>query len=100
MPEPMRALRALAEMTRSRLVIEFPTFHDEKFRKNCGILFPWLYERLPLIGVSSMAKETDQTFVFTPGAIRRILQDHRMLFRTVEFIASPMPGRKIAICTK
>ncbi len=98
--EPMSALRRLAELTRGCLLIEFPTFADEKFRKSAGIRFPWLYDRLPLIGVSSASHETDQTFVFTPAAIRRVLQDHRRLFEKVEILDSPMPGRKIARCTK
>jgi SAM-dependent methyltransferase len=100
LPEPMRALRQLAALTRERLMVEFPTFADEKFRKNVGIRFPWFYDRLPLIGVSSMSRETDQTFVFSPGAIRRILQDHTPLFREVKIVDSPMAGRKIALCTK
>lgn len=98
--EPMRALRQVAALTRERLVLEFPTFHDEKFRRNVGVWFPWLYNRLPLIGVSSLEKDTDQTFVFTPTAIRRVLQDHAQLFREVKFVRSPMAGRQIAICTK
>ena len=47
-----------------------------------------------------MSHETDQTFVFSPGAIRRILQDHTPLFREVKIVDSPMAGRKIALCTK
>lgn len=100
LPEPMSALSRLAAMTREHLVIEFPTFEDERFRRSSGIRFPWLFERLPLIGVSSMGKGIDQTFVFTASALRRILQDHRMLFSKVEIIRSPMAGRKIALCTK
>jgi SAM-dependent methyltransferase len=100
LPEPMRALRQIAQLTRECLIIEFPTFADERFRRSAGIRFPWLYERLPLIGVSSMRHETDQSFVFTAAAMRRILQDHRALFSGVEIISSPMVGRKIALCTK
>lgn len=100
LPEPMRALRILAEHTRERLIIEFPTFADPRFRKNTGIFFPWIYERLPLIGVSSMGHGVDQTFVFTEAAIRRVLLDHRSLFKSVDVFKSPMPGRKIAICTR
>jgi 2-polyprenyl-3-methyl-5-hydroxy-6-metoxy-1,4-benzoquinol methylase len=98
--EPMHALAKLAAMTRERMVVEFPTFADKRFRRNVGIRFPWLYQRLPLIGVSSRKKRTDQTFVFTPAAIMRILQDHRPLFAKIDIVDSPMPARKIAICYK
>ena len=98
--EPMSALRRLAAATRGHLVVEFPTFRDEKFMRSAGISFPGRYDDLPLIGVSSLAKGTDQTFVFTPEAIRRVLTDHAKLFARVDIIASPMKGRMIAIATK
>ncbi|MEP6602908.1 MAG: class I SAM-dependent methyltransferase [Spartobacteria bacterium] len=98
--EPMRAISLLAAMTRERLVIEFPTFADKRFRRNVGLRFPSFYNRLPLIGVSSRKKRTDQTFVFTPAAMLRILQDHRQFFGKVKIIDSPMKDRKIAICEK
>ena len=98
--EPMSALRRLAEVTRERLVVEFPTFRDEKFMRSAGITFAGHYDKLPLIGVSSLAKGTDQTFVFTPEAIRRVLVDHAKLFAKVEMIASPMKGRMIAVATE
>lgn len=98
--EPMSALRRLAEVTRGRLVVEFPTFRDEKFARSAGIRFPGRYDKLPLIGVSSLAPGTDQTFVFTPEAIRRVLTDHAKLFAGVSFVASPMSGRMIAFADK
>jgi SAM-dependent methyltransferase len=98
--EPMTSLRRLAAITRGRLVVEFPTFRDEKFMKSAGIRWPGRYDALPLIGVSSLAKGTDQTFVFTPEAIRRVLLDHERLFARVEIIPSPMKGRMIAVADK
>jgi 2-polyprenyl-3-methyl-5-hydroxy-6-metoxy-1,4-benzoquinol methylase len=98
--EPMSALRRLAAATKERLVVEFPTFRDEKFARSAGIRFPGRYDALPLIGVSSLAKGTDQTFVFTPEAIRRVLTDHAKLFARVEFLKSPMKGRMIAVAEK
>jgi SAM-dependent methyltransferase len=98
--EPFRALRQLASITRERFVIEFPTFDDAKFRKTARVAFPRQYNRLPLVGVSSMAPDVDQTFVFAPAAIERVLLDHEPLFSRIEFHASPMPGRVIAICHK
>lgn len=97
--EPMRAIRLLASIARERLVIEFPTLEDEKFRATTSLRFPFLLNRLPLMGVSSMPG-ADQTFVFTREAIKRIVLDHDALCRTVEFVRSPMKGRAIAVCSK
>src|SRR5437867_1202327 len=101
--EPIRAIHQLAAIARELLVIEFPTFEDPKFRKTTRIRFPKRYNLLPLIGVSSKratSKKANggQTFVFTPDAITRILQDHRPLFSQVKIIDSPVSGRKIALC--
>lgn len=101
--DPIRMIHQLATITRGRLIIEFPTIEDSKFRKTTRIRFPKRYNRLPLIGVSSKKgtskkKDGGQTFVFTPPAMQRILQDHRSLFQKVNIIDSPVPGRKIALC--
>jgi 2-polyprenyl-3-methyl-5-hydroxy-6-metoxy-1,4-benzoquinol methylase len=103
--EPIRAIHLLAPLAREMLVIEFPTIEDAKFRKTTRIRFPKHYNRLPLIGVNSKkgtSKKIDggQTFVFTPSALIRILQDHQPLFRAVEIIDSPVAGRKIALCRR
>ena len=97
--EPVRAMRQLARITRERLVIEFPTFADKKFRNTARFGPAFLYDRLPLIGVSS-ADQEKQTFVFAPPAIKRIMTDHEKLFERVEILRSPMPGRAIAVCHK
>jgi hypothetical protein len=97
--EPVQALRGLAAITRERMIIEFPTLADSKFRKASDIRFAFLLNRLPLIGVSSMPR-ADQTFVFTPQAIKMILLDHEALFARIEILRSPTPGRAIAICHK
>jgi SAM-dependent methyltransferase len=98
--EPFRAMRQLASITMERLVIEFPTFEDRKFRTSMEIQDPSLYDRLPLVGVSSMRPDVQQTFVFTPAAIRRVLLDHEPLFEEVDILPSPQRGRMIAICRK
>lgn len=99
LPEPLRAIRQLASITNETLVIEFPTLADRKFRKTANIRAPFLFNRLPLIGVSSQP-QAKQTFVFTPSAIKRILLDHERLFDEVEILRSPMLGRAIAVCRK
>ena len=103
--EPIRAIHQLSSITRERLIIEFPTLQDPKFRKTTRIRFPKHYDRMPLIGVSSKKgtskkAEGGQTFVFTPTAMRRILLDHRRLFSNIELVDSPVAGRKIALCQR
>ena len=98
--EPFRAMRQLASITNERLVIEFPTFADRRFRRSVKFWFPFVYNRLPLVGVSSMTQGVKQTFVFTPSAIKRALLDHERLFDRVDMVRSPIPGRLIAICHK
>ena len=98
--EPIRALRQVARVASEKLIIEFPTFEDSKFRADVGLADVSLLETLPLIGVSSLEQRTDQTFIFTAAAIQRVLQNHQQLFKAIDFISSPMAGRKIAICLK
>jgi len=100
--DPILGLRNLAAITKDKLIIEFPTFSDPKFKKYSRIKFPFFYNKRPLIGVSSLSdNDVDQTYVFSPAAITNILLDHDRLFSTIDFIDSPMGGgRKIAICKK
>jgi SAM-dependent methyltransferase len=99
--EPVRALRTLARATRRRLIVEFPTPADPKFRRG---LFPGVARAiasLPVIAVSSL-EENDQTFLFTQSAFERVLTEHEKLFERIRFLPSPKrePGRMIAICDK
>jgi 2-polyprenyl-3-methyl-5-hydroxy-6-metoxy-1,4-benzoquinol methylase len=98
--EPFRAVRQLALIARERLIIEFPTFEDRKFRRTVEMQDPAIYDQLPLVGVSSMRPDVQQTFVFTPAAIRRVVLDHEPLFEEVDIIPSPRRTRAIAICRK
>jgi hypothetical protein len=99
--EPINVLRNLSLITKEKLIVEFPTFSDPKFRKKAQIYFPWLFNRLPIIGVSSLSdKRTNQTFIFTPSAIKKVLLDHDKLFETIDIFRSPFKGRQIAICRK
>jgi 2-polyprenyl-3-methyl-5-hydroxy-6-metoxy-1,4-benzoquinol methylase len=97
--EPFRAIRQLASITRERLVIEFPTLSDRRFKTTANIRFTSLLNLWPLVGVSSLT-QVDQTFVFTPAAIKRTLLDHERLFEKVDILRSPMVGRAIAVCHK
>jgi 2-polyprenyl-3-methyl-5-hydroxy-6-metoxy-1,4-benzoquinol methylase len=93
--DPVGAIRRLAALADERLVLEFPTFADPKFRRSSGVRMWRWYDRRPVLGVGS--KEEDQTFVFTEPAVRQILRDHAGV-RDVAFQPSPLPGRLIAIC--
>lgn len=99
--EPFHVLRKLASITNKYLIIEFPTFDDPKFKSHASIFFSLLYNRLPLVGVSSLKDvSVDQTFVFSPSVFRKIFTDHDKLFSRVQIIDSPITGRSIAICKK
>jgi SAM-dependent methyltransferase len=98
--EPLRVIRQLASITKERLVIEFPTLADRKFRASLDGTLPRAANSLPLIGVSSMREGIGQTFVFTVSAMRQILQDHEPMFAAVDIIDSPIQGRAIAVCYK
>jgi len=95
---PLGVLRQLAAMTNERLVIEFATLADPKFRKVSGTVFARLLNRLPLIGVSSL-KRADQTFLFSPRALDRILREHIGVFDRIELTVPRPPARAIAICS-
>jgi SAM-dependent methyltransferase len=97
--EPIKIIRQLAYITKDTLVIEFPTFSDQKYRKHTLLFTPWFYNRMPLIGVSSLTK-FDQTFIFSPKSIKKILLNHEPLFKKVKIVQSPIKGRMIAICKK
>jgi len=97
--EPIRAMKELASITQECLIIEFPTLADPKFRRTVNKGPSVKNDSLPLIGVSSIPA-ANQTFVFTPTAIERILMDHDHLFERIDFLPSPMDGRMIAICRK
>ena len=98
LPEPVSALRKLSHLAREKLIIEFPTINDIKFKKTVSS-FERSWDEFPFIGVSEI-NTAKQTFVFTPKAIERILMNHDKLFRKIDFLDSPMDDRKIAICHK
>jgi SAM-dependent methyltransferase len=96
--DPFSALETLASLTTWRLVIEFPTFAGQYWRKRWRL---WrLYNRAPLVGVRSVRSPTK--FAFSRSAIERSLvdDDSRPFFSSVRFVDSPLPGRLIAICEK
>lgn len=100
--DPIDALRLLGACVQTRLILEFPTFSDPKFRRRnkslLGVL-PWLLNRLPLMGVGSTKKAPK--FVFSPKALERLLTASDSGFRSFRFLRSSLgKGRCIAICEK
>lgn len=95
---PFNVLHDLARITRRVLIIEFPGMTDPKY---CDTIHEGLDrgDQLPLIGVSLLA-EKDQTFVFSPEGLRRILVRSVYGFSSVDIVDSPMTHRYIAICKK
>lgn len=98
MDNPFSALKKCAELCKGTLVIEVPNLADEIFGTVSDTKLGSYLNSLPLIGVSSLS--VDQTFLFTPTAIKRMLLDHNNLFSAVEEIKSPMRNRNIYICNK
>jgi hypothetical protein len=82
---------------RSILVIEFVTPDDPKFLTTGP---GPIDSRAAVIGVSDLAG-TDQTFLFTEEALRRILVNNSGWFRDIVFLPSPLAtSRRIAVCCK
>ncbi len=96
--QPFQVIRDLAQVAREWLVIEFPGLSDERFRQTVSDL-PAGLDDYPLIGVSSFG-QVDQSFVYSPAAIRRLLTEQICAFREVEIIPSPMANRYLARCRK
>lgn len=99
--DPIAALRVAAACAGKKLIVEFPTPMDKKFRKLLFPGVPYLLNRLPVIGVGPKSV-TGQTYVFTRTAMTRALMEHERYFRTIDYYPSPMKnkGRLIAVCSK
>lgn len=83
-----------AKLTKKRLIVEFPTLNDIKFRRLGGFpegLPDSVLSKLPVLGVSH--KNEDQTFVMTLAAVERILSEVRAF--GVERLKSPISGREL-----
>lgn len=87
-------LSKAAGLARNRLIVEFPTLADEKFRKLSDI--PDGLDDYPVIGVSG--KAADQTFVFSPAALVRMISDLGDF--TADIRLSPMANRRIAVFSR
>ncbi|NEO12162.1 MULTISPECIES: methyltransferase domain-containing protein [unclassified Moorena] len=108
--EPIKALRTISQLCNEKLIIEFPTLSDQRFKSTISSSIisglQNLLDRdrsdssLPLIGVS-LNSTKDQTFLFSKEALKRILVEHDNLFKEIEFKQSKIsPESTIAICYK
>lgn len=98
LPFPIYSLHQASKYTKELLIIEFPTLDDKKFKKTHFSRI--INSDMPYIGVSKL-KEKDQTFVFSPSSLKRILVENNKYFSRIEFKDSPMSDdRKIAFCYK
>ena len=91
-------LEKAASLTGRRLILEFPTLHDPKFASLQTEALPEGMNDWPVIGVSDPG--VDQTYVFTPSAIERIVMRHIGGFLQVERKESPLEGRAILVFTR
>lgn len=91
MPDFIYDLRILTEITNETLTLEFPGLADSKYQSTIAGAKSDSDPRTPLIGVSLSSQ--DQTFVFSPEGLRRILMDHFNGFKSYEVWQSPMRHR-------
>lgn len=104
--DPLAVLAKATRWTTQRLVLELPGFLDPGMKGYLQRTFGWRrrhlrwLEPLPLIGVGwggGVNRDREQTFVFTPGAVKRLLLEQRRVFARLEIHPSPKRGRFLAI---
>ena len=84
-----------AKLTKKMLLLEFPTFLDPKFLsyKKMNKKDAIKMNESSLIGESS--KEIDQTYVYSPGFIKKLLMGENLGFKRHNIYESPIDGRVI-----
>lgn len=101
--DPVGALQKMMRMTRDRLVLEVavPKWRDVMRDKinplrllNVGA--PAIFLGIP----RKRGDEAGRTFLFTPGALRIILNVHTQIFEPIETFRSPFKGRVIVEARK
>lgn len=90
-----------AHLTKNILLLEFPTFSDPKFLsiKKIRKRDANKMNKISLIGVSSL-KKIDQTFVYSPVAIKELLLNSSLGFKSYEVYDSPITGRVVMLFKK
>lgn len=112
LPDPIRTLNELVDITRERLVLEVAGIRgkDAKkmFQKNAPAtwtlsplpLLQPILDRLPLIMLGSQDRMFEANFFFSRVALERLLVHQKNLFWKVTTVASPFKGRFICIADK
>lgn len=112
LPDPIRTLNELVDMTRERLVLEVAGVRgkDAKkmFQKNSPAtwtlhplpLLQPILDRLPLIVLGSKDRMFEANFFFSRAALERLLVHQKNVFWKVTTVASPFKGRFICIADK
>lgn len=112
LPDPIRTLNELVDMTRERLVLEVAGVRgkDAKkmFQKNSPAtwtlhplpLLQPILDRLPLIVLGSRDRMFEANFFFSRAALERLLVHQKNVFWKVTTVASPFKGRFICIADK
>lgn len=92
-----RFLRKSAKFAKSTLTIEFPTLTDNKFREVYGLSINQMrpLNELPLIALRS--KLADQSYVYSPVAVRNIVMNEIGGFSRCLITPSPLSDRVIAV---
>lgn len=90
-----RFLRKACALTKTSLILEVPTFEDPKFLEARGVSpdFARTLNLFPVIGLSS--KTADQTYVYSPIVLERLVMDEIGGFRFSGREKSPIDGRII-----
>jgi SAM-dependent methyltransferase len=103
---PMDLLAKVARSTARQLVLEVPSVSDGPMRQYLRRHFRLRrrqvarLERLPVIGVGrdgALDGRSEQSFFFTPEAIRSVLLEHRRLFARVDVLPTARRGRFVAV---
>jgi 2-polyprenyl-3-methyl-5-hydroxy-6-metoxy-1,4-benzoquinol methylase len=93
-----RFLAHAASFATHRLVVEFPTLTDKKFSDYRRIDLRAEANDLPLVGVSGQG--ADQTYVFAPEAMIRIVAEGVGGFSTAHARPSPIANRSLLVFTR
>ena len=100
--DPLAVLDVLIDCTRERLILELPSAQDRRARSGPDV--PAAHdadtgEATILIGGGRRGRG-DDLFFFTPGAVERLLLDHRRTIARVNFLPSPLEGRFLVVAWK
>ena len=101
--DPLAVLDVLIECTREKLILELPGPQDPRARAGPDGV-PAAHDAdtcdaTVLIGGGRLGRG-DDLFFFTPGAVERLLLDHRRTIARVNFLSSPLDGRFLVVAWK